>query len=144
MPASRIGCSMSSRSQRGVRRDMGRFLFYRCPPRSEARGRGTMRSMVEGTAREVGASRNDDGQGLLADIGATPPPPSRRSPSPRAGRKAELEDLVAAVDQEGIAGVVAAGVRGQVDGDAAEILGLAPAAGGHAADDLGGEGVVAL
>jgi hypothetical protein len=41
------------------------------------------------------------------------------------------EDRVAAVDDEGVAGLVGRGGRGEVDGDAAEVVGHAPAAEGY-------------
>src|SRR4051794_31003604 len=73
--------------------------------------------------------------GLVAD--------SMAPASPRANRDATSEDRVAAVDQEAVAGVEARGVRGQVDGDTAEVLRLAPAAEGHALDHRVVELVVA-
>src|SRR4051794_12484002 len=47
-----------------------------------------------------------------------------------------LEDRIAAVDDEAVAGVETRGVRGQVHGNAREILRLAPAAHRHAPDRL--------
>jgi hypothetical protein len=56
-----------------------------------------------------------------------------------AGSLPVLELRVAAVDDEVFAGVVAAGVAGDVDGDAGEVRAGAPAAHGDAADDGGFE-----
>src|SRR6188474_2297114 len=56
--------------------------------------------------------------------------------APSSLRKLRLEDGIAAVDDEAVAGMEARGVRGEVDGDAREVLRLAPAPHRHAADRL--------
>src|SRR5262245_23443285 len=64
------------------------------------------------------------------------PRPSSTSGSRCSGAGERLEHRVAAVDDEGVAGVIGGGVAGQVDGDAGEILGGTPAAYGHPRQDL--------
>src|SRR5690242_21960631 len=55
-----------------------------------------------------------------------------------------LEYDVAAIDNEGVAGMVFRGVTGEIHGNAAEVFRLAPAAHRHTRNDLFGKGLRVL
>src|SRR5256885_2822733 len=67
-----------------------------------------------------------------------------RSESSEFRTRANSEHVVAAVDDQAVAGVIAGRIGGEVDGDAAEVLRPTPAARRHAADDAGVEHLRAL
>src|SRR5215831_19091476 len=73
--------------------------------------------------------------------GATIPSPPEGERVRVRGSSVALEDQVAAVDDKGVAGVVAGGVAGEVDGDAAEVVAHAPAAQRNAGQHLLHEGL---